>query len=470
MIPGTQRKELGEALRSSMLNHAKVDNTMWAGPAEPRALGRELYELVAELYPICRSITGAGQRETLKILGRQIDLTIHEVPSGTQVFDWTVPKEWNIRDAYIKDASGQKIVDFAQSNLHVVSYSVPVHRRMSLTTLKPHLFTLPEHPDWIPYRTSYYRDDWGFCLSHRQFLQMKEGEYEVHIDSSLENGALRYGEYSLPGERSEEILISTHICHPSLANDNLSGIAVATLLARQLSGLPHRYSYRFLFTPGGIGSITWLSRNESHVEKIRAGLVLACLGDAGGFTYKKSRRGDTLIDRAVPQALRDAKTNCELMPFSPYGYDERQFCSPGFNLPVGCLMRTPHGRFAEYHTSADDLSFVQPRALAESFWRCREIIELLDSNRTLINLNPKCEPQLGKRGLYGSIGGASDGRSRELALLWVLNLSDGENSLLDIAERSGLSFAAIENAARDLEQHGLLRESSAEATRENLGG
>jgi aminopeptidase-like protein len=442
-----------------MLNHAKLDG-LYADEAEPEAIGRKLYDLIVELYPICRSISGAGQRETLKILSRYIDLTIHDVPSGTQVFDWTVPKEWNIRDAYIKDASGRKIVDFGESNLHVVSYSVPVDRRMSLVSLRPHLFTLPEYPDWIPYRTSYYREDWGFCLSHRKFLEMKEGEYEVRIDSSLENGALSYGEYVLPGERSEEILISTHICHPSLANDNLSGIAVATLLAKQLSGLPRRYSYRFLFTPGGIGSITWLCRNERHVGKIRAGLVLACLGDAGGFTYKRSRRGDTLIDRAVPQAFRDARTNCEMLPFSPYGYDERQFCSPGFNLPIGCLMRTPHGCFPEYHTSADNLSFVRPPALAESFWRCREIIELLDSNRTLVNLNPKCEPQLGKRGLYGSIGGASDGRSRELALLWVLNLSDGENSLMDIAERSGLPFAFVANAAQELEHHALLWEKA----------
>jgi aminopeptidase-like protein len=443
-----------------MPSYATLSETSHVNQPDPRAIGRDLYDLLVELYPICRSITGAGQRETLKILRRYIDLTAHEVPSGTQVFDWTVPREWNIRDAYIRDASGRKIIDFARSNLHVVSYSVPVHRHMSLAALKPHLFTLPEHPDWIPYRTSYYREDWGFCLSHRQFLQLKEGEYEVHIDSSLENGALTYGEYFVPGERADENLISTHICHPSLANDNLSGIAVATLLAKHLGAAPHRYSYRFLFTPGAIGSITWLCRNENRAKMIRAGLVLACLGDAGGFTYKKSRRGDALIDRAVPQALHDAGTDCEVMPFSPYGYDERQFCSPGFNLPVGCLMRTPHGRFPEYHTSADNLSFVRPQSLAESFSRCVEIIGLLDGNRTLVNLNPKCEPQLGKRGLYGSIGGAAEGRSRELALLWVLNLSDSENSLLDIAERSGLPFAAIDNAARDLESHGLVREKS----------
>lgn len=422
--------------------------------------GDEIYRLVEKLYPICRSLTGDGQRKTLAILREVIDLTVHEVPSGTQVFDWTVPREWNIRDAYVKDAGGRKIVDFADSNLHVVSYSVPVHRRMSLAALKPHLFTLPEHPDWIPYRTSYYREDWGFCLSHRQLLDMRDGEYEVRIDSSLERGIMSYGEYVAAGDCAEEILISCHICHPSLANDNLSGIAIAAMLAKYLSAAPHRYSYRFLFTPGQIGSIAWLCRNESRLGGIRGGLVLACLGDGGEFTYKKSRRGTAMIDRAVPQALRDAGLDYKTVDFSPFGYDERQFCSPGFNLPVGCLMRTPHGCFPEYHTSADDLGFIRPENLAESLLRCRDILHLLDSNRTLINLNPKCEPQLGKRGLYGSIGGAAGSRSRELALLWVLNLCDGEHSLLDIAERSGLPFPVIDSSARELERHGLLAEQA----------
>jgi len=442
-----------------MWNYQDRENSIAAG-AQPPAVGQELYDLMAELYPICRSLTGAGQRRTLDILRRRIDLTVHEVPSGTAVFDWTVPKEWNIRAAYIKDVRGRKIIDFADSNLHVVGYSVPVRRRMSFAALKPHLFSLPDHPDWIPYRTSYYREDWGFCLSHRQLLEMKDGEYEVCIDSTLADGAMSYGECFLRGERAEEVLISCHICHPSLANDNLTGIAIATLLAQHLSAAPRRYSYRFLFTPGTIGSIAWLCRNESRVGAIHAGLVLACLGDAGSFTYKKSRRGDALIDRAVPQALRDAGEGYQTIEFSPYGYDERQFCSPGFNLPVGCLMRTPHGCFAEYHTSADNLEFVRPEYVAGSYARCREIIEILDDNRTFINLNPKCEPQLGKRGLYGSIGGASGSRSRELALLWVLNGSGGEATLLDIAERSGLPFNAIADAARDLEQHGLLKEKA----------
>ena len=442
-----------------MLDYAEPENVALSGAAQPRAIGQELHGLIAELYPICRSLTGDGQRRTLDILRRHIDLTVHEVPSGTAVYDWAVPREWNIRGAYIKDAVGRKIVDFADSNLHVAGYSVPVRRRMPLAALQPHLFSLPDHPDWIPYRTSYYREDWGFCLSHRQRLEMKDGEYEVCIDSSLEDGAMSYGECFLAGERAEEILISCHICHPSLANDNLSGIAVATSLAKYLSTAPRRYSYRFLFTPGTIGSIAWLAQNEGRAGSIRAGLVLACLGDGGRFTYKKSRRSDALIDRAVPQALRDAGASYQTVEFSPYGYDERQFCSPGFNLPVGCLMRTPHGCFPEYHTSADNLDFVQPEHLAESFTRCREIVELLERNLTFVNLNPKCEPQLGKRGLYGSVGGAAGGRNRELALLWVLSGSDGDNSLLDIAERSGLPFRALADAAHDLERHGLLKEN-----------
>ena len=443
---------------------AELDNDSFSGApnsaAPERSDGEEIYRLVEKLYPICRSLTGQGQCQTLEILGEVIDLSISEVPSGTQLFDWTVPKEWTIRDAYIKDARGRKVVDFADSNLHVVSYSVPVSQRMSLTALKPHLFSLPEQPDWIPYRTSYYREDWGFCLPHRRLLEMEEGEYEVFIDSSLKNGMMRYGEYLVPGERAEEILISCHICHPSLANDNLSGIAIAAILAKRWLSTRHRYSYRFLFTPGQIGSIAWLCRNEKRLGSIRGGLILACLGDSGGFTYKKSRRGDAMIDRAALQAMRDAGIEHKTEEFSPFGYDERQFCSPGFNLPVGCLMRTPHGRFPEYHTSADNLDFVRPEQLAESLLRCQEILELMDGNRTFINQNPKCEPQLGKRGLYGSVGGAVGDRNRELAFLWVLNFSDGEHSLLDIAERSQLPFTVIEGAARELERHGLLKETA----------
>jgi aminopeptidase-like protein len=418
--------------------------------------GEELYRLIVDLYPLCRSITGDGLRATLRRLGEVVPLTMNEVPSGTPVFDWTVPREWNIHDAYIKNSRGERVVDFRKSNLHVVNYSVPVHRRMSVAELKPFLFTLPDHPDWIPYRTSYYKEGWGFCLTHRQLEQLSEDQYEVSIDSTLKDGHLTYGEFFLAGRSEQEVIISCHACHPSLCNDNLSGLTIAAFLARYLSSQPRRYSYRFLFIPGTIGAIVWLSSNEDKVSRIAHGLVLSCLGDAGKFSYKKSRRGIAEIDRAVAQVLKDAGLPYELQEFTPYGYDERQFCSPGFNLPVGRLSRTPNGCYPEYHTSADNLDFVQPEYLKDSFDRCCAIVSLLERNSKYINLNPKCEPQLGKRGLYHSIGGLPDAGEREMAMLWVLNLSDGGHSLLDIAERANLSFNIVFDAAKTLQEHGLL--------------
>jgi aminopeptidase-like protein len=421
-------------------------------------IGDGMHRLIAELYPICRSITGNGVRETLAILKTRIPLEVHEVPSGTRVFDWTVPKEWNITDAYIKNDEGERIVDFRKSNLHVVSYSVPVKARLRLNELKEHVFTLPEHPDWIPYRTSYYKENWGFCLSHSQWLGLKDGEYDVCIDSRFDEGHLSYGEYYLKGEGPEEVLLSCHVCHPSLSNDNLSGIALVAFIAKYLSQLSLRYSYRFLFIPGTIGSITWLSLNEAHISRIKHGLVVAGVGDPGKSTYKKSRRGDAEIDKAAIRVLRDSGSDYEIQEFSPYGYDERQFCSPGFNLPVGAFMRTPHGRYPEYHTSADNPSFVQPQSLADSFAKCLSVLGILENNKTYVNQNPKCEPQLGKRGLYRAIGGSKDQRLSELAMLWVLNFSDGDHTLLDIADRSGLEFGLMKDAADLLLEHGLLKE------------
>jgi aminopeptidase-like protein len=425
-------------------------------------LGDDLHSFAAELYPICRSITGNGIRQTLEKIGERIRLDVSEVPSGTAVFDWTVPKEWNIRDAWIKDAQGRRIVDFHEHNLHVVNYSVPVLRRLSLGELRPHLHTLPDRPNWIPYRTSYYKEDWGFCLTHNQLAALEESEYEVCIDASLEDGSLSYGECFLPGKSTEEVLISVHACHPSLANDNLSGVTIATALAQMLGHRDHHYSYRFLFIPGTIGAITWLSRNQEAAAQVRHGLVLTCIGDAGGFHYKKSRRGDAEIDRAMAHVLRHSGETFEVLEFSPYGYDERQYCSPGFNLPVGCLMRSVWGSFPEYHTSADNLDFIQPKQLARSYALCASAIDALENNRTYLNQNPFCEPQLGRRGLYRSTGGESIDQQIH-ARLWVLNLSDGEHSLLDIAERAGLPFAAIQNAAEILRENGLLAEQGAAA-------
>jgi aminopeptidase-like protein len=420
-------------------------------------IGREMYELIAALYPLCRSITGDGVRKTLGVLQKHVPLEVREVPTDTSVFDWTVPKEWNIRAAYVKNSKGERILDFQRSNLHVVGYSIPVRKTVSLRELREHLHTLPEHPDWIPYRTSYYKESWGFCLSHKQFLELGEGEYEVCIESSLANGHLTYGEYYLRGERTDEVLLSCHVCHPSLCNDNLSGIALATFLAKFLSSQSLRYSYRFLFIPGTIGSITWLCLNEARVSQIKHGLVLACVGDPGKSTYKKSRRGNAEIDRAVAHVLKHCGSDYDIVDFSPYGYDERQFCSPAFNLSVGCLMRTPHGRFPEYHTSADNLDLVQPSYVADSFAKCLAVLQVLENNKTYVNQNPKCEPQLGKRGLYRTIGGQADARLNELAMLWVLNLSDGCHSLLDIAERSGMAFSVIHQAADALVSHDLLK-------------
>ena len=436
------------------------DSAPSAAPAaKARADGattEEILALMLRLFPICRSITGNGVRETLGILSELIPLEIHEVPSGTKAFDWIVPREWNIRDAWIKNSRGERVVDFRKSNLHVLGYSVPVRKNVSLTELKQHLFTLPEHPDWIPYRTSYYSENWGFCLSHNQLLALNDEQYEICVDSTLNEGSLTYGELLLQGETDEEVLISTHVCHPSLANDNVAGLAIAAFLARDLSRRACRYSYRFLFTPGTIGSIVWLSRNQEEVSRIRHGLVLACLADSGRSTYKKSRRGNAEIDRAVVQVLRDSGTPFNVQEFSPYGYDERQFCSPGFNLPVGCFMRTPYGQYSEYHTSADNLGLIDPLALSDSFQKCFAIFDLLEKNRRYLNQCSKCEPQLGRRGLYGSVGGATNTKTWEMALLWVLNLSDGCSSLLDIAERSGMDFDIIRRAAERLRDSDLL--------------
>lgn len=421
-------------------------------------VGHEMYELISRLYPICRSITGNGFRETLDIIKDYLPLTVHEVPSGTEVFDWKVPQEWNIHDAYVKSSEGVRVIDFQESNLHVMSYSAPVHTKMSLSELKEHLHTMPDHPDWIPYRTSYYQQNWGFCLSHKKLLSLPEDTYEVCIDSTLEDGYLSYGEYYLKGQSSDEVLLSCHACHPSLCNDNLSGVALVALLGKCLSSLSLRYSFRILLIPGTIGSITWLSRNEAEVSKITHGLVVTCVGDSGPFTYKRSRLGNAEIDRAAEHVLRHSGDACKIVDFSPYGYDERQYCSPGFNLPVGCLQRTPHGQYPEYHSSADNLNFVQPRYLADSFSKYLALLNILEKNKKYLNTNPKCEPQLRKRGLYATVGGRSNTVVNQMALLWVLNLTDGQHTLLDIAEKSGLEFDLIKSAANALLQKNLLQE------------
>lgn len=428
---------------------------------DPEKLGEEMHALVRDLYPICRSITGDGLRQSLRLLQRVAPMDLHEVPTGTPVLDWVVPKEWNLRAARLLGPDGEVVADAARLNLHILGYSVPFRGTVTLQELEKRLHSLPEQPSLIPYRTSYYKEDWGFCLSHEQRAALRPGPYEVLIDTSLTEGSLTYGEALVPGDSDGEVLVSAHCCHPSLANDNLSGMVLAATLARLLRGTALRHTYRFLFVPGTIGAITWLALNEDRARRVAHGLVVACVGDAGRLTYKRSRRGNAEVDRAVAHVLAHSGEDFEVRDFTPYGYDERQYCSPGFDLPVGSLTRTPYGEYAEYHTSGDDPGLVRPDRLADSLRRYLEVFEVLEGNLTYVNLSPKGEPQLGKRGLYGSIGGHSHDVASQVAMLWVLNLSDGSHSLLDVAERSQLPFPEVRSAARALEAAGLLRVKAA---------
>ena len=414
-----------------------------------------MYGLIEELYPICRSITGNGLRETLDRIGRHVPLQVHEVPTGTQAFDWTVPREWNIEEAFIEDADGNRLIDFADHTLHVVSYSVPVDTVCTWDELRPHLHTLPDHPDWIPYRTSYYKDNWGFCLAHRDLERFGAGPFRVRIRSNLTDGSLTYGETIIPGATDREVLFFNHVCHPSLCNDNLSGNVVLAELAARLRKRQPRFTYRFVWAPVTIGAITWLSRNQATIPKIHAGLVAVLLGDAGPFHYKRTRTGAAEIDRVVDFVLREQGVAAKQLDFSPYGYDERQFNSPGIAAPVGRLTRTPNSEYEEYHSSADNLEFVRPEYLEESLRVLERVVAVLEGNARYRNTAPHCEPQLGKRGLYGSTGGTQP-KEREHAMLWVLSFSDTQHSLLEISESSGIDFDIVRAAADDLLAAGLL--------------
>jgi aminopeptidase-like protein len=422
-------------------------------------LGETMHAAMGRLYPLCRSISGNGVRATLDILGETLPIERRGVPSGTQAFDWTVNDEWNVRDAYIADQQGRRVVDFRRHSLHLVGYSVPVRATLTLSELRPHLHTLPDRPQWIPYRTTYYHRDWGFCLSDDQLRAMDEGPYDVVVDTTIEPGELTYGELVIPGDTSDEVMISAHVCHPSLANDNLSGIVVATEVARTLRSLgSRRYTYRFLFAPGTIGSLTWLSRNAELLPRLRHGLVLTGLGGAGALVYKRSRRGTAVIDRAAAHVV--GRRGGEARDYSPYGYDERQFNALGFDLPFGRLSRTPHGEYPEYHTSADDLLFVKPAELAESYLAVLEVLDVLENDQRYENLSPHGEPQLGKRGLYPTTGG-KQATDAVMAMLWVLGYSDGSTSLLDLASVAGVDFGGLRGAADALEAAGLLARARA---------
>jgi aminopeptidase-like protein len=422
--------------------------------------GSRMHAFAEQLFPMCRSITGEGLRESLRLIGERIPITIHSLSSGTNVFDWTIPQEWVVRQAWVRNQYGEDVVNFRNHNLHLVGYSRPVRDRMSLAELMPHLHSKPELPDAIPYRTSYYKDDWGFCLPHRLLEQLKDGEYEVLVDTDLVDGGLNYGELLISGSSDEEILISCHCCHPSMANDNLSGMVLATELAARMLEQPLRHSYRFLFVPGTIGSIAWLAGNQNSISKIIGGLVLACVGDSGPLTYKKSRHGNSIMDRAVALTFRNHCPDAEIRDFVPYGYDERQYGSPGINLAVGCLSRTAYGCFPEYHTSADDMSFITAKALQDTLENLERIFFTVEKCRRYLNLKPMTEPQLGKYGLYGMTGGNKTGNFDEMALLWVLNLSDGNHDLMSVAEMSGIDFGEIHCAALRLSEAGLLCELS----------
>jgi aminopeptidase-like protein len=390
-------------------------------------------------------------------MAKELPIELTHIASGSAVFDWEIPLEWNIKDAYIEGPEGERIVSFSENNLHVVNYSSPVNLTVSLDELLSHTYSLPDRPEWIPYRTSYYHRDWGFCLTHRVKERLKPGAYRVVIDSSLQKGHLSYGETLIPGQVEEEILIYSHICHPSIANDNLSGLAVTTWWAKNLlkSDKPY-FSYRFVWGPGTIGSISWLASNKHRMSKIKCVLVAVLLGRPGLFHYKRSRSSDSEVNRVAESVLEELAADSVVLDFDPYGYDERQFCSPGINLSAGRLTRVPNGEYPEYHTSADNLDILSLDSLEESLQVCEAIGIRLEQNRIYENLLPECEPQLGKRGLYRNTGGENP-KQRELALLWVLNQSDGYMDILGIAKRAGLPFAVIESAAKDLERSKIIR-------------
>ena len=416
----------------------------------------DLRALMERLFPIARSITGDGVRETLAVLNEHIAIDVFEVPTGTTVLDWTVPDEWNIREAWIKAPDGSKVVDFADSNLHVVGYSTPIHAEMSLTALQPHLHSLPDRPTFVPFVASYFDEAWGFCLAHEQREDLDDGTYEIYIDSTLASGSLTYGEHVIAGETDREIIVSAHVDHPSLANENVSGLATSVAIAQRMAalGTPH-HTIRFIFAPATVGAITWLALNQDRVTRIAGGLTLTSLGDDAPLRYKKTQSADTTIDRVAARVLGEAGVAHEFLDFYPFGYDERQYNSPGFRLPVGSFMRAIHGRTPEYHTSGDNLDLVDDNQIAQAIEVIVEVLAKMDATRSYVNRAPHGEPQLGRRGIYDAVGGKNI-PDFQLAMLWVLNQSDGSHDLVSIASVSGLPIETVTAAADVLLEHDLI--------------
>ncbi len=415
-----------------------------------------MHALLRKLFPICRSITGPGVRETLSILREHVPLSIYEVPTGAQAFDWEVPKEWRVREAYIDAPDGSRVVDFKDNNLHVVGYSIPVDAVLSLADLQSNLHSLPELPEAIPYVTSYYRETWGFCLAHKKRMRLKEGRYRVVIDSELISGSLTYGELIIPGSTDSEIFISTYICHPSMANNELSGPVVTTMLAKWLLSSPRKFTYRIVFIPETIGALVYLSRNLPEMKrKTRAGLNVTCIGDDRVYSFVPSRKGGTLADRAALCVLREDHPDFIEYSYLDRGSDERQYCSPGIDLPVVSVMRSKYREYPEYHTSLDDCELVTPSGLFGGYSVLKRAIELLERNE-FYETTCLGEPQLGKRGLYPTIGRRITLPAVRL-LLDILAYADGSNDLIDLKSILGVSLDELYQGVETLSRAGLLR-------------